>query len=146
MSTEPIHFSQDDLNYLTRHRVGHLSTADSLGRPHIIPVCFIPYDGHIVIPLDVKPKRVEVKRLKRVRNIRENHFVAFVVDDYDEDWVKLSYLLVQGVAELRGADDADHAAVTGLLREKYPQYVPMPIDRLPTIRITPTAIARWAWS
>jgi PPOX class probable F420-dependent enzyme len=138
--------SPSDVEYLARHRVGHLSTANAEGQPHVVPVCFALFRGRIVIPLDEKPKQVAVGQLRRVRNIRENPSVAFVVDDYDEDWCQLSYLLVRGIAELRGADADDQQLIVGSLRQKYPQYASMPLERSPTIRIVPTAIVRWAWT
>ena len=134
-----------DVDFLARQRVAHLATANSSGQPHVVPVCFVLYQGFIWVSLDAKPKRVDVTRLKRVRNIQENPVVALIVDDYDEDWRKLAYLLVHGRADLRAVDDADHPAVVASLRAKYPQYQLMPIDCQPTIRIVPTSVARWAW-
>src|SRR5579883_3174839 len=84
---------------LRRSRVGHLATADARGRPHVVPVCFA-FDGRrIVTALDEKPKRVGPRRLRRVRNIRVNPHVAFIVDRYDEDWRRLRFVLVLGVAD-----------------------------------------------
>jgi PPOX class probable F420-dependent enzyme len=137
--------SQYDQQYLDRHRIAHLATVDASGRPHAIPVCFVVVVGSIFVPIDTKPKRVGATELKRVRNILERPNVALVVDDYDENWEKLSYLMVRGVAELRQPDAPEHAAVVALLRSKYPQYVAMPLDAGPTIQITPSSVSRWAW-
>jgi PPOX class probable F420-dependent enzyme len=146
MPGAPSELSPSDIAYLARHLVGHLSTTSRAGQPHVIPVCFTLYAGQIIIPLDEKPKQVAAGQLRRVRNLQENRNVAFVVDDYDEDWRKLSYLLVRGVGELRNSDAADHPDIVDLLCAKYPQYAHMPLEQSPTIRIVPTAIVRWAWT
>jgi PPOX class probable F420-dependent enzyme len=137
--------TREDLLYLERHRVAHLATADSAGRPHVVPVCFVVDGDAIYIPIDLKPKRVGPAQLKRIRNIEERPDVSIVVDNYNEDWEQLSYLMIRGVAELRPPAAAEHAAVVALLRSKYPQYLAMPLEERPIIRILPTSAVRWAW-
>lgn len=128
--------------FLEAARVGHLATADSQGRPHVVPVVFV-WDGrHIYIALDAKPKRVPPERLKRVRNILENSNVALVVDRYSEEWTELGYVLVRGVATLIKPGEEQTKAVA-LLRAKYPQYCQMPIDDAPVIRIAPAEFVEW---
>jgi PPOX class probable F420-dependent enzyme len=94
---------------LATERVGHLATADTHGRPHVVPVCFVYHAGRIYIALDEKPKRAPVTRLRRVRNLLANPAVALVVDRYAEDWSALSYVLVEGRASLL-ASGADYVA------------------------------------
>ncbi len=125
--------------------VGHLATADTAGRPHVIPVCFA-FDGeHIYSVLDAKPKRGSLTGLRRVRNILANPRVSLVIDHYEEDWSKLWYLLIQGHADLLDDGDEPAAAIT-LLREKYKQYQQMALDGNPVIRITPERLTGWAGS
>src|SRR5690349_13830174 len=81
----PTGFSEAEAALLASHRVGHLATASSAGDPHVIPVCFAFDGARVFIALDAKPKQVEVRRLKRVRNILANPNVAFLVDSYGED-------------------------------------------------------------
>ena len=127
---------------LTIARIGHLATADATGAPHVIPVCFA-FDGQAIYSvLDQKPKRTSVTRLRRVRNIQDNRKVALVVDYYEDDWARLWYILVSGEAELLQAGDEQARAVR-LLRDKYPQYQAMAIDRNPVIKITPTRVVAW---
>ena len=139
--------------------VGHLATADADGRPHIVPFCFAcDGDGRrIYSPLDAKPKRGPLTRLRRVRNILANPQVSVLVDHYEDDWRNLWYILIQGRAELLSpglspGDDADaaaadeHAAAIALLRAKYPQYRTMPIDANPVIKITPQRATGWRGS
>lgn len=126
-------------------RVGRLATADSQGRPYLVPVCFaVSDDGdRIYIALDAKPKSVTPTRLKRVRNILANPQVALLVDTYSEDWSRLSYTFISGTAALSEPDSADHAAAIPLLRDKYPQYINMPIEHEPVITITVNSTRSW---
>jgi PPOX class probable F420-dependent enzyme len=125
--------------------VAHLATVDSAGRPHIVPVCFVVAGNAIYIPIDTKPKRAGPAQLRRVRNIEERPDVSLVVDDYDEDWERLSYLMIRGIADLRPPESDEHAGIVAMLRSKYPQYVAMPLAERPIIRILPTSASRWAW-
>ena len=75
---------------------------------------------------------------------RANPRAALVVDDYDEDWTRLAYVLVRGPA--RVVDEAAHAAALRLLRARYPQYGRMALDdpaAHPVVRIEPTRIVVW---
>src|ERR1700751_5845555 len=77
-------------------RVGGLATLDARLRPHIIPVCFA-YDGKVFYTaIDQKPKRVTPERLTRLRNILAVPPVALLIDQYDEDWTQLWYILIWG--------------------------------------------------
>jgi PPOX class probable F420-dependent enzyme len=123
-------------------RVAHLATADASGQPHVIPICFI-FDGErFYSPIDEKPKRVVPRKLKRLRNIEENPNVALVIDHYDEDWQKLSYVLVRGVAQIVFRGER-HAKAVSLLRNKYRQYRSMAIHDRPMISITPKQVVVW---
>ena len=126
-----------------RSRVGRFATADAAGRPYLVPVCFAVSGDHIFIALDAKPKSVAPTRLKRVRNILANPYVSFLLDTYSEDWSRLSYVQVSGTAALAEPGSAHHTAAIPLLRDKYPQYRDMPIEREPVIVITATSVHRW---
>ena len=127
---------------LAAARVGHLSTADANGQPHVIPVCFA-FDGRrLYSVLDQKPKRALLSKLRRVRNIESNPQVALVVDHYEEDWSNLRYILVSGKADLL-VDGDERVEAIRLLRNKYPQYQDMDIDASPVIRITPDRFVTW---
>ena len=121
-------------------RTAHLATANKQGQPHVIPICFA-FDGkRLFSPIDEKPKRTI--KLKRLKNIAENPCVALVVDHYEEDWRKLSYVLIIGKARVRYSGKSHRQAVQ-LLRQKYPQYRVMALNARPMIVITPTRIRSW---
>lgn len=129
---------------LTTARVAHLATADQYARPHVVPVVFVWREPVLYTPLDRKPKRDDDwHALRRVRNIETNGRVAVVVDRYDEDWSRLAWVLLEGVATiLEGGDERDAAAV--LLREKYAQYAALPLDGRPIVRVEIERAAEWS--
>ena len=138
--------TESQARFLAEARVGRLATADSAGRPHVIPVCFA-YDGEAVyIVLDRKPKSVGLTRLRRVRNILENPQAALVVDHWDEDWSALRYVLVSCRAELLDGDGEEEARAVAMLREKYRQYRDMDIEGNPVIKLTPLRFTAWSFS
>jgi coenzyme F420-0:L-glutamate ligase/coenzyme F420-1:gamma-L-glutamate ligase len=94
---------------------------------------------------DEKPKRRPARELLRLRNLRENPRAALVVDDYDEDWNRLAYLLVRGPTTFV-ADAREHADALRLLRARYSQYAAMALDdptRNPVVRIDPVRVVLW---
>lgn len=134
--------SQFASRLLSSARTAHLATADKYGQPHVVPICFV-FDGkRFYSPIDEKPKRAALGKLKRLTNIRDNPNAALVIDHYDEDWRKLAYVLVFGIARIlhRGAT---HSSAVKLLRKKYPQYRAMVIQERPMIVITPKRIVSW---
>ncbi len=140
MSASP--FTPEQARFLTARRVGRLATATADGRPHVVPVCYA-FDGTLLYtPIDEKPKRVGAGELRRIRNLRENPQVSIVVDDYDEDWSKLGFVIVQGRAEIVERGD-ERSGALALLREKYPQYRAMALEERPLLVIEPESVAAW---
>ena len=134
--------AKPSLRLLRATRIAHLATADKSGQPHVIPICFV-FDGkYFYSPIDEKPKRAAPTKLKRLKNIRENPQVALVIDHYEEDWRKLGYVLVFGMARILQSG-AKHRGAVKLLRRKYPQYRDMAIGGRPMIVIAPKRIVSW---
>lgn len=141
----PVDIDERAKEFIREHRVARLATVDGEGRPMVIPICYA-FDGEcLYTPIDEKPKSVAIGALKRVRNISANPQVALVIDEYVEDWSKLTYLLVSGEAEILEArsGNSEHARAVALLREKYPQYRSMAIDQRPVIKIRPSRLKLW---
>ncbi len=124
-------------------RVARLATLDAERMPHMVPICFA-CDGSIFYSaIDRKPKLVVPSRLARLKNIKRTPQVALLVDQYDEDWTRLWYVLVRGEAELVAASAEQRRAIERL-RAKYPQYdADMLADDAPVLRITPRRITSW---
>ena len=135
-------FTEAELRFLARMRVARLATADASGQPHVIPIVFATDGQRLYTPVDEKPKRVAPSRLKRVRNLLVNPQVAVVVDEYDEDWTRLAWVLVTGQGEIVEAGEA-HALGLRLLQAKYPQYDVMPLEHRLLIVVTPVRVTGW---
>jgi PPOX class probable F420-dependent enzyme len=138
-------WSPEDRAFLERHRVGHLATAGADGAPHVVPVCYALDATALYFVADEKPKRGPAHRLQRLVNLRENPRAALVVDDYDDDWTRLAWLMIRGPARIVGAPSV-HARALALLRTRYPQYAAMSLDdpqRNPVVRIEPERVTLW---
>jgi PPOX class probable F420-dependent enzyme len=132
-------------SYIQNSRVARLATVDRNGQPLVVPICYA-YDGaRLYSVIDQKPKRTPPEKLKRIRNILENPTVSLVIDEYDEDWAKLRYVIIQADAQVL-FEGAERARAIRLLREKYPQYHTMDIDDRPVIKMTPQKIIQWKMS
>jgi len=135
-------FSPAEREFLSAARVARLATADAQGRPHVVPIVFEVDEHRLYTPIDAKPKRVGASQLTRVQNLLVNPQLAIVVDEYDEDWSRLRWVMVRGRGELVENGDA-HATGVRLLHAKYPQYQRMPLDGRPIIVITPIGVTSW---
>ena len=128
---------------LTEGRIAHLATADQYARPHLVPIVFAWQDVYVFTPIDRKPKSVsDWRELRRVRNIEANGRVSVEVDEYSEDWTRLVWVRVDGVAEIL-TSGASHDLGIQLLEAKYPQYERMPLGDAPIVRITIEHVSEW---
>jgi PPOX class probable F420-dependent enzyme len=134
------------LEFVQRHRVARLATADASGTPSVIPICFaVINDANgpwIAIAVDEKPKG-DPWRLKRVRNILERPEVSIVVDDYSDEWDRLAWVLLRGSAAVLSPVEPDHEEAVRALRSKYPQYASMKLDALPVISVRELSSSAW---
>ncbi len=136
-------FTEAEILFTDTQRAARLATADLDGHPHVVPVCYA-FDGtHFFIPLDEKPKRVEESKLRRVRNILARHEASLLIDQYDDDWSRLGYVLVHGQAGLIQPGDALHKQALVLLRERYVQYRSMALEGHAVIVVTPDSVVSW---
>jgi PPOX class probable F420-dependent enzyme len=128
-------------------RVARLATVDSEDcKPYLVPVVFI-YDGNnFYIPIDEKAKRSKPENLKRVKNIQTNPNVALLIDEYNEDWKKIWFIMIQGDASLinniKSKQNRLIQRVHRLLYEKYPQYLTTGIGKF-CIMIRPQRVINW---
>ena len=135
--------TEAEIAFVHAQRVARLATSDADGHPHLIPVCYA-FDGVcFYTPLDEKPKRVEASALSRVRNIEARHEAALLIDQYDDDWSQLGYVLVHGHADLLSPQDPAHVHALVLLRRRYPQYLSMALETHQIIAITPQHVTSW---
>jgi len=121
---------------LAASRVAHLATVRPDGAPHVVPIVFALDGDRVVTAIDDKPKRSTA--LQRLANIESESRVSLLADRYDEDWTRLWWVRVDGVAEiLRGGGDADRAI--DLLADRYGPYR----ERRPSGAVIRIEISRW---
>lgn len=101
------------------------------------------YDqGRIYNAVDHKPK--STFRLKRLSNIKANPHISVLVDHYDDDWSRLWWIRVDGVAEVIGSGPRFQRALA-LLTSKYAAYVAQPPPG-PVIDVRIENIRAWSAS
>jgi pyridoxamine 5'-phosphate oxidase family protein len=89
------HFTEAELAYLLgERRLGRLATADTDGRPHVVPVGW-SYNAELGT-IDISGHSFAAT--KKFRNARANPQAAFVVDDVLPPW-RPRCVSVQGDAE-----------------------------------------------
>jgi PPOX class probable F420-dependent enzyme len=121
-----------------------LATIDAVGRPRLVPICFVVVDDVVWSPLDDKPKAVADPRgLARVRDIEARPDVALLVDRWSEDWSELAWLRLGGHASLVEAGDVP-ADVIAALRAKHPQYRDHDLEHRPALRLEIATTAGWS--
>ena len=127
---------------LARARVGRLATVDAAGQPMVVPVCFALVGERLYWAVDAKPK--QTRNLRRLRNIAENPRVSLVVDEWDEDWRRLRWVIVEGRADVL-TSGSEFTRAIDLLCEKYPQYRAMNLSREEgaLVKIAPERILQW---
>jgi PPOX class probable F420-dependent enzyme len=125
----------EQAEFLDSQRVGHLATCNREQRPHCVPVCFAHLGAEIWIALDQKPK--SGRTLRRVRNIEENPRVNLVFDHYEENWSRLRFLMVEGVAQICPLSPAAREK----LRTRYVQYREMELRQ--GIRVEVERVVEW---
>ncbi len=135
--------TEAESSFSKTQRVARLATADAGGHPHIVPVCYAFDAIHFYIPLDEKPKKVDESKLRRVRNIEARHEASLLIDQYDDDWSRLGFVLIHGHAGLLQPIDPLHTQALVLLRERYFQYRTMELENHSVIVITPDSVTSW---
>ncbi|NIN51935.1 MAG: hypothetical protein GTN80_06425 [Nitrososphaeria archaeon] len=106
---------------LTEGFFGYVGTVGRDKRPHVTPVIFV-YDGRNVF-------FVTSRVAKKLKNIRENEKIAFLIDVRDpSNLYNNRAVLIQGRAKIYGLFDAAFHLlhlfkIRSLFNEKYPKYM-----------------------
>jgi PPOX class probable F420-dependent enzyme len=133
---------------IDKARVARLATVDSECKPHLIPVVFVFDNYSYFIPIDEKTKRSRPEKLKRAKNIQQNSNVTLLIDDYNENWRKLYFIMIQGKASIIGGKKLEQNELLllekahKLLSDKYLQYQKVGIGEY-VIMIIPQKIITW---
>jgi len=115
------------LKLIKSAEIGYLATASPNLQPYVTPAVLIIERDTIYVPLDSKPKTVNYRQLKRVKNVLQNPKVAFLVEHYENDWSRLWFVMLTGFANLviQNEDlntNKEIRKVRSLFLEKYIQY------------------------
>ena len=139
-----------DRAVLAEARRATLVTIGPRGLARPVPVCYAILesdDGSVVAwtPIDEKPKRsADPLDLARVRDILERPGVAILVDRWDEDWQRLAWVRLAGIATVVAPGDVlDRSAAIAALRARYPQYRAHDLEARPMIRVAVSTIVSW---
>src|SRR5262245_16105987 len=87
----------DVVEYLRLHHVITLGTSSFTGMPHADTVIYANDEQHVYF--------FAMPKSSLARNIADNHYVSFTIDDYTTDWRKVREL--QGVGRGQPADPDD---------------------------------------
>jgi nitroimidazol reductase NimA-like FMN-containing flavoprotein (pyridoxamine 5'-phosphate oxidase superfamily) len=99
------------IDYLRLHHIITLGTSSFTGMPHAATTAYVSSESGVYFSM--RPEEITI------RNIADNHWASFTIDDYTPDFRK--------VRELRGvgrctpvSDSVEHAAALGLFSDKLP--------------------------
>ena len=135
---------------INKAKVARLATVDIKCTPYLVPVVFVLDNDNdcYFIPIDEKTKRSRPENLKRVKNIQENPNVALLLDEYNEDWTKLYFIMIRGKGSILGGKKLEQNEMRllekahKLLCDKYPQYQKIGIGKY-LIKIMPQKVVVW---
>jgi len=120
------------LKFLRAHEVCRLATASKDAKPHVVPVIYALDGENIIIAIDYGTKKL--------KNLRENRFVALVVDDYRPN----HGVMVEGEREIleRGKE---YLRLLQILFEKFEVYRrhPWGEGESPILKIKPAKAVVW---
>ena len=120
------------LKFLREHEVCRLATASKEAKPHVVPVIYALDGENVVIAVDYGTKKL--------KDLRENGFVALVVDEYRPNHA----VMVEGECEIfeRGKE---YLRLLQILFEKFEIYRrhPWGEGESPIVRIKPTKAVMW---
>ena len=117
--------------------MAHLATTNTGLGVDLVPITFaLLGDDRLVSIVDQKPK--STTRLRRLDNIRAHPDVTVLVDHYEDDWERLWWVRMRGMATVIAEGEAFDEA-RGALVARYPQYVDAP----PPGPVVSVAVVDW---
>ncbi|MEX0699432.1 MAG: TIGR03668 family PPOX class F420-dependent oxidoreductase [Acidimicrobiia bacterium] len=119
--------------------VARLATVRADGSPHLVPIVFALDGFRLITAIDGKPKRSGSQT--RVENIRAEPRVSFLADHYDDDWSRLWWVRVDGLADVIDQGPEFGRAIAAL-SSRYVQYQKVSLPG-PVILIDPVRVVGW---
>ncbi|MGB7859407.1 MAG: TIGR03668 family PPOX class F420-dependent oxidoreductase [Acidimicrobiia bacterium] len=129
----------DALDRFFGSTVAVLATVRASGSPHLVPVTFADIPDRIVTMVDHKPKTTT--NLQRLANIASGPRVALLAHEYSDDWARLWWVRVDGLAAIHD-EGAIWEEARAALVEKYHQYETTP-PAGPAIVISIESVSYW---
>lgn len=117
-----------------------LGTVGPDGRPHLVPVVYALVGDDLVTAIDHKPKTT--RRLRRLVNVAADPRVTVLVDEYDEDWTRLWWVRIDGLATV--GEEAPAGGEEALVA-RYSQHATRPPEG-PWIVVRPVNTVTWTAS
>jgi PPOX class probable F420-dependent enzyme len=143
-----LRLSKEELKWLQRARVARLGTSDLEGNVQVVPIVFATDGKSIYFVIDRKQKNT--RKLKRLSNIEKTGKATLLIDEYSEDWTRLSYLMVRCKAQIlsEGKMTKEKRTAKKLLVEKYRQYregkyFPSNLEKAVFVKLIPERSKFW---
>jgi uncharacterized protein YhbP (UPF0306 family) len=111
MAQTLVKFAPEVVGYLDLHHIITLSTASFTGMPHADTVTYASDELAIYVGV--------VAGTPMAKNIRDNKYISFTIDDYTTDWRKVREL--QGKGQCYLADDSDQSRAQEVFSTKFPR-------------------------
>jgi len=128
-------FTRKERAYLELQRVGRLAVAGRKGAPHVTPLCHAFSKGVLYIEADAESWKVG--------NASKNKDVAYVVDEYTENWGNLRGIRLQGTMDVLRSG-VEYNSAKRVLTRKFPQLRSFWDDEVHVVmKITPTTATNW---
>jgi nitroimidazol reductase NimA-like FMN-containing flavoprotein (pyridoxamine 5'-phosphate oxidase superfamily) len=129
-------FTRKEKVFLGLQRVGRIAQVGEDGLPHTTPLCHVFSKGALYIETGVASWKV--------RALNTGNQVAYVVDEYTEDWDSLRGVRLHGTAEVLKSGK-EYNTAKRLLMRKFPQFKAMGWkDGVQVVlKITPTRATSW---
>jgi pyridoxamine 5'-phosphate oxidase family protein len=114
-------FSDEELTYLAKGKLGRLATIDAAGMPHVVPLGW--HYNPDLDTIDISGR--DFARTRKFHNVQGNPNVAIAIDDVLPPW-RPRCVMIRGRAEALSDADGPNGQPAG-----------------PLIRLHPTEVISW---
>ena len=136
--------SPDARRFILAARRAVLATLRAQGPPRVVPVCFALLGEQLVSVVDDKPKASrDPYQLGRVSDLLERPDVSVLFDRWHEDWRRLAWVRIDGVARVVPPGAPGHGEALDALRDRYTPYRSMDLADAPVITIDVRRVVSW---
>jgi nitroimidazol reductase NimA-like FMN-containing flavoprotein (pyridoxamine 5'-phosphate oxidase superfamily) len=125
------------LAFVRSQRVARAATVGGDGLPHNVPICPVAAGGYLYFASEAKARKV--------RNLRQNPYIALTFDHYTENWKQLAGVMIRGTASIIDQGAAFRRARQTLYRKyrSYARVAPIEEGESVIVCVTPTDSFSW---